>query len=85
MAGYLLSWTSGHNPPRRLYLRERAGVWCCSEDRGQATVYRTRDQAHSAWLDKHRFPEEYLHCIASGKVRAEAVGQPRLPFYGEER
>lgn len=81
----MVSWTSGHTPPRRLYLREHADGWGATEDRSEATVFRSIELAQAAWLKKHAFPEEYRSCIASGQVRAESVRQPRLPLCGEIR
>lgn len=81
----MVSWTSGHTPPRRLYLLERADGWGATEDRSAATVFHSIESAQSAWLKKHRDPEEYRSCIASGQVRAESIQQPRLPLRGEIR
>ncbi len=83
--GFLVSWTSGHIPPRWIYLREHAEGWGATEDRSAAAVFSSIEQAQDAWLKKHRFPEDYRHCLASGQVRAEAVNQPRLPLHGEIR
>jgi len=82
--GFVLSWTSGHTPPRRLFMREHAKGWGATEDRSIASVFPSAKKALGAWLSKHTFPGNYQKEITIGMVRAEPLHQPTLPFYMEK-
>ncbi len=78
---FVLSWASGHKPPRPVYYREtEAGHNACTYDRNDAKLFRSSKIALQEWLDMHARPEEFQHCIVEGSVRAERADQPEFWF-----
>jgi hypothetical protein len=79
MSRFVIAWTSGHTPPKTLYLHQKSkDSWGCTEDRGLATRYRTAQTAWRAWREKHMDPEQYRNSVTSGQVRVEKAEEPEL-------
>lgn len=79
-APWLLSWSSGHKPPRQVYYARTQTGWCASYDRALAHRFPSRAAALGQWLRLHAYPPDYEPFIRDGSVRAEADAQPELPL-----
>lgn len=79
MKQFVFAWTSGHTPPRTLYLHQKSeDSWGCTEDRRMATRYTSARAAWRAWWEKHVDPEQYRASVDSGRVRVEKIDEPEL-------
>lgn len=75
-ATFVLSWTSGGDDRRPLYMYDHGASWGCTERRSEATTYPTARAALNAWLEKLAYPDScYLDAIRTGEVRAERMEQ----------
>lgn len=75
---FVCAWTYGDGSKTVYYHETPDGHWGTTFNRSEAKQFASSKQATDAWLSKHRFPEDYEHCIAEGLVRAERVDQPEL-------
>lgn len=77
---FILAWTSGHTPPKTVYYHETDKGWGVTYDRNEAKQFKSAKAATDSWLYKHTWPEEYVHCIKEGRVRAEIMNEPMFNF-----
>lgn len=78
---FVLAWSSGHEPPRPVYHREtEEGYNAATYDREDAKLFWSKQDALQRWLDMHRNPEQFEHCIVDGSVWAERLEQMEFCF-----
>jgi hypothetical protein len=78
---FVLTWSSGHEPPLPVYHRETEdGYNAATYDRDNAKLFWSKQDALQRWLDMHRDPEQFEHCISDGSVRAEHLEHPEFCF-----